>query len=116
MAFGAGRDDRPRFCRILGRKARIIAWWLSVLNNLSYLCSHNRITTNDMKAKLALYNEVEQPIEPLNEQKLAIAGDRPEPVDVPKQGLYIVDYKTLVKPTLIALLILVVWAIATWLL
>ena len=69
-----------------------------------------------MKAKLALYNEVEQPVEPLDEQKLAIASDRPEPVDVPKQDLYIVDYKTLVKPTLIALVIFIVWALATWLL
>ena len=72
--------------------------------------------TNEMKAKLALYNEVEQPVEPLDEQKLAIASDCPEPVDVPKQGLYIVDYKTLVKPTLIALVIFIVWALATWLL
>lgn len=69
-----------------------------------------------MKAKLALYNEVEQPVEPLDEQKLAIASDRPEPVDVPKQGLYIVDYKPLVKPTLIALVIFIGWALATWLL
>lgn len=69
-----------------------------------------------MKAKLALYNEVEQPIEPIDEHNLAVAGERPEPVDVPKQGLYIVDYKTLVKPTIIALAILVVWAVATWLL
>lgn len=69
-----------------------------------------------MKAKLALYNEVEQPVEPLDEQKLAIASDRPEPVDVPKQGLYIVDYKPLLVPTVIALVIFIVWAIATWLL
>ena len=69
-----------------------------------------------MKAKLALYNEVEQPIEPIDEHKLAVASERPEPVDVPKQGLYIVDYKTLVKPTLIALGIFVVWVVATWLL
>ncbi len=69
-----------------------------------------------MKAKLALYNEVEQPIEPLDEHKLAVAGAKPEAVDVPKQGLYIVDYKTLVKPTIIALVILIVWAVAAWLL
>lgn len=69
-----------------------------------------------MKAKLALYNEVEQPVEPIDEHKLAVASERPEPVDVPKQGLYIVDYKTLVRPTLIALAIFVVWAVATWLL
>ena len=69
-----------------------------------------------MKAKLALYNEVEQPIEKFDEQKMSVAGNRPEPVDVPKQGLYIVNYKTLVKPTLIALGIFVIWAVATWLL
>ena len=69
-----------------------------------------------MKAKLALYNEVEQPIEKFDEQKMAVADERPEPIDVPKQGLYIVNYKTLVKPTLIALAILAVWAVATWLL
>ena len=69
-----------------------------------------------MKAKLALYDEEAQPIEPVNEHNLAVASARPEPVDVPKQGLYIVDYKTLVKPTLVALAIFVVWAIATWLL
>lgn len=69
-----------------------------------------------MKAKLALYNEEEQPIQPANEQQMAVASHRPEPVDVPKQGLYLVDYKTLVKPTLIALAIFVVWAIATWML
>ena len=69
-----------------------------------------------MKAKLALYNEVEQPIEKFDEQKMAVSSERPEPIDVPKQGLYIVNYKTLVKPTLIALAILAVWAVATWLL
>ncbi|MBR1882284.1 MAG: hypothetical protein IJ808_04595 [Muribaculaceae bacterium] len=69
-----------------------------------------------MKAKLALYNEVEPQIEPIDEHKLAVADTKPAPADVPKQGLYIVDYKTLMKPTLIALLIFVVWAIATWLL
>ncbi len=81
-----------------------------------YLCSLKPKQFKDMKAKLALYNEVEQPIEKFDEQKMAVASNRPEPVDVPKQGLYIVDYKTLVKPTLIALAILVVWAVATWLL
>ena len=66
--------------------------------------------------KANLYNEEEQPIEAIDEHKLAIASDRPALVDAPKQGLYIVDYKTLVKPTLIALAIFAVWAIATWLL
>ncbi len=66
--------------------------------------------------KANLYNEVEQPIEPIDEHKMAIAAERPAPVDAPKQELYIVDYKTLVKPTLIALVIFGVWAVATWLL
>ena len=66
--------------------------------------------------RATLYKEVEQPIEPIDEQKLAIASERPEHVDAPKQELYIVDYKTLAKPSLIALAIFAVWAIATWLL
>ena len=66
--------------------------------------------------KANLYNEEAQPIEPIDEHKLAIASERPEPVDAPKQELYIVDYKTLVKPSLIALAIFAIWAIATWLL
>ncbi len=69
-----------------------------------------------MKAKEALYAEVEQPVEAFDEQKMAIADGRPEPVDVPKGGLYIVDYKTAVKPTLIALLILAIFAVAAWVL
>ena len=67
-----------------------------------------------MKAKL--YTEVGQPIEPIDEAKLAIATERPEHVNAPKQELYIVNYKTLAKPTFIALLILAMWAVATWLL
>ncbi len=66
--------------------------------------------------KANLYSEVEQPIEAIDEHKLAIATERPERVNAPKQELYIVDYKTLAKPTFIALVILAVWAIATWLL
>ncbi len=66
--------------------------------------------------KANLYNEVEQPIEAIDEHKLAIASERPEPVDAPKQELYIVNYKTLAVPTLIALVIFAVWALATWLL
>lgn len=66
--------------------------------------------------KATLYNEEEQPIEPIDEHKLSIASERPEHVNAPKQELYIVDYKTLVKPTLIALAILAIWAIFTWLL
>ena len=63
-----------------------------------------------------LYTEVDQPIEPIDEHKMAIASERPERVNAPKQELYIVDYKTLAKPTIIALLILAAWGIATWLL
>lgn len=63
--------------------------------------------------KANLYNEVEQPTLPFDEKKMAIAEEKPAPADVPKQGLYIVDYKTLVKPTLIALAIFAAWAIAT---
>jgi len=66
--------------------------------------------------KAYLYQEEEQPIEPINEQQLAVADQEPSELDVPKQGFYIVDYKPLVKPTLIALVIFIVWALATWLL
>ena len=55
--------------------------------------------------KACLYNEVEQPIDPVDEKQLATADQKPEPVDVPKTGLYLVNYKTLVGPTLIALVI-----------
>ncbi len=66
--------------------------------------------------KANLYSEVEQPINPVDEQQLATADQKPEPLDVPKSDLYIVNYKTLVGPTCIALVILAVWAVATWLL
>lgn len=66
--------------------------------------------------KACLYNEVEQPINPANEQQLATADQKPEPLDVPKSELYLVNYKTLVGPSLIALAILVIWTVATWLL
>ncbi len=66
--------------------------------------------------KANLYTEVEQPIEPIDEHKLATASERPEHVNAPKQELYIVNYKALMKPTLIALVILAVWAVATWVL
>ena len=63
---------------------------------------------------------LESPINSLNEagykKKMAVADQPAEPVDVPKQGLYIVDYKPLLVPTVIALVIFIVWAIATWLL
>ena len=60
----------------------------------------------------SLFEEKAQAIEPIDEHKLAIADQKPEKVDAPRQGYYIVDYKTLVKPTLIALAIFVVWIIA----
>ena len=61
--------------------------------------------------KAALYNEEEQKVDLLDEQQQALADQKPEKADVPKQGLYLVNYKTLVKPTLIALAILVVWVV-----
>ena len=66
--------------------------------------------------KAYLYKEESQPIEPIDEHKLAIAEDKPEKVDVPKQGLYVVKYKPLLAATIIALVIFVIWALATWLL
>ena len=70
--------------------------------------------------KANLYNEVEAPVEPLNVHNQALADEAPAPVDAPtvkpKRDLYIIDYKTLAKPTIIALLILVIWALAAWLL
>lgn len=74
----------------------------------------NTINNTDMKANL--YNEVEQTVEPVDEHKLAVAEEKPEKIDAPKPTYYIVNYKTLAIPTLIALVIFVVWAVATWLL
>lgn len=67
-----------------------------------------------MKAKL--YEEEAQAVEPINEQEMAVADTKPAKVEPPRQGLYLVDYKTLVKPTLIALGIMVVWVIAEFVL
>ncbi|MBR3101081.1 MAG: hypothetical protein IKH19_04930 [Muribaculaceae bacterium] len=66
--------------------------------------------------KANLYKEEEQLVDPIDEGRLSIATEKPSPADVPEQKLYVVNYKALVKPTLIALAIFVVWAIATWLL
>jgi len=66
--------------------------------------------------KAYLYKEEEQPVLPIDEQQMATADQKPEPVDVPRQGMYIVDYKPLKTATLIALVIFVIWALATWLL
>ena len=66
--------------------------------------------------KANLYNEQEQAIEPINEQQLAVADTKPEPANAPKPTYYLVNYKTLLVPTLIALAIFVVWAVVTCLL
>ncbi len=75
---------------------------------------NNNFITVDMKANL--FNEVEAPVEPVDEHKLAVAEEKPEKIDAPKPTYYIVNYKTLAVPSLIALAIFVVWAVATWLL
>ncbi|MBQ1722806.1 MAG: hypothetical protein II034_03325 [Muribaculaceae bacterium] len=66
--------------------------------------------------KATLYTETEQAVEPIDEHKLAIAEDTPEKADVPKLSLYVVKYKPQWTATCVALVIFVIWAIATWLL
>jgi len=66
--------------------------------------------------KAYLYEEQEQKMEPIDEHKLATADEKPSPADAPKQGLYVVNYKTLIKPTLIALVILAIFILALCLL
>ena len=66
--------------------------------------------------KATLYTETEQPVEPIDEHRLAVASERPKRVNAPKQELYEVKYDALIKPTIIALIIFAVWAIATWIL
>ena len=66
--------------------------------------------------KAYLYKEEAQPIDPIDEQQLAIAEDKPEKADVPKLSLDVVKYKPLWTATIIALVIFIIWAIATWLL
>lgn len=65
--------------------------------------------------KANLFNEVEETVEPLDEHKMAVAEEKPEKIDAPKPTYYIVNYKTLAVPSLIALAIFIVWALATWL-
>ena len=77
---------------------------------------HRKTKHQSRTMKAYLYKEEAQPIEPIDEHKLAIAEDRPEKADVPKLSLYVVKYKPLWTATFIALLIFVVWALATWLL
>ena len=74
-----------------------------------------KLTKNITGMKANLYNEVEEVVDPIDEHKLAIAEEKPEKIDAPKPTYYIVDYKTLAVPTVIALAIFVAWAIATWL-
>ena len=66
--------------------------------------------------KANLFNEVEETVELIDEHKLAVADEKPEKIDAPKPTYYIVNYKTLAVPSLIALAIFAVWALATWLL
>lgn len=62
--------------------------------------------------KATLYTEELQQCEPVDEKKLAIAEEKPAKVDAPRQNYYIVDYKALAKPTIIAALIFVVFLVA----
>ncbi len=66
--------------------------------------------------KACLYNEEAQPVEPIDEHKLAVADKKPEKVDAPRQGYYVVDYKTKKAASLIALVIFLVWIIALFVL
>ncbi len=65
--------------------------------------------------KATLYSEQPQAVEPIDEHKLAIAQDKPEKIDAPRPEYYLINYKTLAKPTLIAAAIFVVWCIAEFL-
>ncbi len=68
---------------------------------------------SNIPMKATLYTETEQAVEPIDEHKLAVATEKPNKVEPPRQSYYLVDYKTLVKPTLIALAILAVWVVLT---
>lgn len=66
--------------------------------------------------KATLYTEEAQAVEPLNVEQQALADQPAEPVKAPEPELFIVNYKTLAVPTIIALVILAVWTAATYLL
>lgn len=66
--------------------------------------------------KATLYTEEAQAVEPLNVEQQALADQPAEPVKAPEPELYLVNYKTLAVPTVIALVILAVWTAATYLL
>lgn len=68
-----------------------------------------------MKAYSSLYNEVEQPVEPIDGHKLAVAEEKPAKIDAPKPTYYLVDAITPAKAVLIALAILAVWAVVEFL-
>ena len=95
-----------------GKKGRV---FVSLMEKV-YICTVKPTTKQDKIMKAYLYKEEEQPIEPIDEHKLAIADEKPEKADVPKLSLYVVKYKPLWAATIIALVIFAVWAIATWLL
>ena len=81
-----------------------------------YICTAKPINNKNKTMKAYLYKEEAQPIDPIDEQQLAIAEEKPEKPDVPKLSLYVVKYKPLWTATLIALVIFIIWALATWLL
>ncbi len=66
--------------------------------------------------KATLYTEEAQAVEPLNVEQQALADQPAEPVKAPEPELFLVNYKTLAVPTVIALVILAVWTAATYLL
>lgn len=68
-----------------------------------------------MKASLPMYNEVEQPVEPIDDHKLAVAEEEPAKIEPPKTSYYLVNAVTPLKAVLIALAILAVWAVAEFL-
>ena len=64
--------------------------------------------------KACLYSENAQPVEPIDDHKLAVADKKPEKVEAPRQGYYIVNYTVLKGATLIAFIIMLVWLAALW--
>ena len=103
--------SRPHFPRQRRKKTALLA----PLRKKQYICTAKPIKT-EKEMKAYLYKEEEQPIEPIDEHKLAIADQKPEKSDVPKLSIYVVKYKPLWTATIIALVIFVIWALATWLL
>ena len=94
----------------LNKNTLVLGW----LREMIYICTAKQNDKTDMKAYL--YKEEAQPIDPIDEHKLAIADEKPEKPDVPKLSLYVVKYKPLWVATFVALVIFIIWALATWLL